>query len=125
MHYTCVDEGRWSNAAARYFRADSALGGAPGQGGREPEQRDEELRTVSYDGLSLAAGGQARRREGVASAPAPGPEREAHPGAEAQSAAVDQWQGSAAVWLRLRTVDATDCGGVDRTALRRQAGRDR
>src|SRR5437660_2045880 len=54
-----------------------------------------------------------------------GPKAKLTPGAEAEGAALDQWQGSPAVWLRLRTVDAADCGGADRAAVGRQAGRDR
>src|SRR5712692_11251708 len=99
LRYTFVHEDRRAGASSRYLGADTALGGASGQGGRECERCDEELRALSYHDLPLAAGGEARRGEGVASAPTPGAEPEADAGAEAEGAALDQWQGSAAVWF--------------------------
>src|SRR5437867_1963939 len=99
-------EDRWSNAASRYVGDDSALGGASGGSRRESEQCDEELRAVPYHDLSLVAGGETRRRKSIAGAPAPGAATEAHPCAEVEGAALDQWQGSAPVRVRLWPLDA-------------------
>src|ERR1700737_528702 len=72
VSYTVTHEDRWANASSRHLGADPALGSAPGQGRRESEQRDEELWTLSDHDLPLAASGEARRRESVASAQAHG-----------------------------------------------------
>ena len=116
---------RRADAVARDLRNDSAAGGAAGEGRRSPEPRHQELRAVSHDDLQMADGRAAGWSRGPHGAETSG--AEARPGAapEAPGPAMDQWQGPAAVRLRLWAVDPADCGGADRAEVRGAAGRDR
>src|SRR3989442_6067987 len=81
---------RWTNAVARDLRNDSAAGRATGEGRRSPEQRHQELWTVSHDDLQMAARGTTRRRHGPHRAKTSGAEAGAGPSPEAAGPAVDQ-----------------------------------
>ena len=78
---------------------------------------------MPHDDLQVAARGTTGRRRGAHGAKTSGAEARAGPAPEAAGPAVDQWQGPAAVRLRLWPVDAADRGGTDRAEIWRAAGR--
>src|SRR5438309_1208214 len=116
---------RRPDTLARDLGDDPPDGGPAGEGRRSPERCHQELWAVSHHDLQMAGGRAARGRSGPHGAETSGTETRPDAATETPGAALDQWQGPAAVRLRLWPVDPADCGGADRAEIRRAARRDR